>query len=67
MGSSCSFSPLQCGTHEAFTSAEVFTIDVNGANYNEIVWNWWRGEEPQQNLVTYSGMATPRPDCPPPD
>jgi hypothetical protein len=58
---------LQCGTHEAFTSTEVFTIDVNGANYNEIVWNWWRGEQPQQNLVTYSGTATPQPSCPPPD
>lgn len=58
---------LQCGTHEAFTSSEVFTIDVNGANYNEIVWNWWRGAQPQQNLVTYTGTATPKPTCPPPD
>lgn len=59
---------LQCGTHEAFTSNEnVFTINVNGANYNEIVWNWWRGAQPQQNFANYNGVALPLLSCPPPD
>jgi hypothetical protein len=30
-------------------------------------WNWWSGVEPQTILVDYSGVATPKPGCPPPD
>ncbi len=56
---------LQCITHEAFTEdTGVFAIRVNGLNYNEVVWNWWSGGQPQQNLATYTGVPGKAPGCP---
>lgn len=57
---------LQCQTHEAFTEdTDVFVIRVNGLTYNELVWNWWSGAQPQQNLATYTGVPGKAAGCPP--
>ena len=56
---------LQCATREAFaTDTDVFLIRVNGLTYNELVWNWWSGAQPQQNLATYTGVPGEAPGCP---
>ncbi len=56
---------LQCGTHEAFTTnADVFDIRVNGTTYNEALWNWWSGSQPQRVLATYTGTPVKVAGCP---
>jgi hypothetical protein len=57
------FAP-QCRHHEAFTDNEpVFQVRVDGINFHDLVWNWWRGAQPQQAIhhFTAPGAAA---NCP---
>jgi hypothetical protein len=57
---------VQCMTHESFTNnQDVFDIKVNGFSYNQVVWNWWSGTQPQQVFTTYTGTPGKAPGCPP--
>lgn len=59
-----SFAP-QCGTHEAFTNdADAFNLRVNGINWNDTLWNWWTGAQPQQSIQAYNGVPGPIAGCP---
>jgi hypothetical protein len=61
-----SFAP-QCMTHEAFTNdSDVFTIKVQGINWNDTVWNWWTGASAQQEAISvFNGTPGAAPGCPP--
>lgn len=57
------FAP-QCRHHEAFTDNQpVFQVRVDGINFHDLVWNWWRGAQPQQAIRPFAGPGA-APGCP---
>ncbi len=56
----------QCASHEAFnTNSDVFDVRIEGLTYNDTVWNWWRGTQPQQEILAYNGVPLALAGCPP--
>lgn len=57
------FAP-QCRHHEAFTDNEpVFQVRVDGSSFHDLLWNWWRGTQPQQAIRRFAGAGAAA-DCP---
>ncbi len=57
------FAP-QCRHHEALTDNQpVFQVRVDGINFHDLVWNWWRGAQPQQAIRQFTSPGS-APDCP---
>lgn len=57
------FAP-QCRHHEAFTNDEaVFRVRVDGINFHDLIWNWWRGAQPQQAIARFTAPGA-APGCP---
>ena len=54
----------QCLHHEAFTDNQpVYQVRVDGINFHDLVWNWWRGAQPQQAIRQFAGAGA-APECP---
>jgi hypothetical protein len=65
-GTTGRFAP-QCAKHEGFTENDaVYDTRLAGQSFNETVWNWWSGAQPQVLVRAYSGVPGPVEGCPSP-
>jgi Pectinacetylesterase len=56
----------QCTNHESFTNdGAVYGVKVDGLTYQDVVWNWWNGAQPQVAIRTFTPPGGAVAGCPP--